>query len=135
MINSRKIEDLTPEADKLCRLFIAKCRDAGIDVLITSTYRDLESQAALYAQGRTKHGQIVTNAKPGQSYHNYRVAFDFVPMQNGKCQWSNMTLFNQCGAIATSIGLDWAGNWKSFKEKAHCQFTGGKTLAQLQACA
>jgi len=28
-------------------------------------------------------------------------------------------------------GLEWAGDWKSFKEEAHFQYTGGKTIAQL----
>jgi len=30
-------------------------------------------------------------------------------------------------------GLEWAGDWKSFKEEAHFQYTGGKTIAQLQS--
>jgi peptidoglycan L-alanyl-D-glutamate endopeptidase CwlK len=84
MINSRSVNDLHPHVADLCRKFIAACKKAGIDVLITSTYRDMESQAAIYAQGRTKAGRIVTRAKPGQSWHNYRLAFDFVPIVNGK---------------------------------------------------
>lgn len=53
MINSRKIEDLTPAVAEKCRAFVAECAAQGIDVLITSTYRDFESQAALFAKGRT----------------------------------------------------------------------------------
>ena len=86
MKNSRNIDDLHPIVAKMCRDFVAKCDEEGIDVLITSTYRDLESQAAIYAQGRTTPGKKVTNAKPGQSWHNWRVAFDFVPVVNGKAQ-------------------------------------------------
>jgi peptidoglycan L-alanyl-D-glutamate endopeptidase CwlK len=133
MINSRKIEDLHPKVADLCRAFVAKCAAAGIDVLITSTYRDRESQAALYAKGRTAPGPKVTNAKPGQSWHNWRVAFDFVPIEHGKAQWDDAAAFRRCGAIAESIGLEWAGRWKSFPEMAHCQFTGGLTLADFQA--
>ena len=132
MINSRKIEDLHPRVAELCRQFMAKCAKQGIDVLITSTYRDNESQAALYAQGRTKPGPKVTGAKPGQSYHNHRVAFDFVPIVNGKAAWNDTKLFVRCGEIAESCGLEWAGRWKSFKEMAHCQFTGGLSLADFQ---
>jgi len=84
VINSRKIEDLHPKVAEMCRAFIQKCDEQGIDILITSTYRDAESQDALYAQGRTKPGKIVTNAKAGQSFHNWRVAFDFVPLLYGK---------------------------------------------------
>lgn len=134
MINSRKLEDLHPKVKNLCEIFIKKCDEAGIDVLITSTYRDHESQNALYAQGRTTAGKIVTNAKAGQSWHNWRLAFDFVPLVNGKAMWADTGLFTKCGRIAESIGLEWAGSWSGkFKETAHCQFTGGLSLADLQA--
>lgn len=132
MINSRKIEDLNPRVAELCKAFIAECDKAGIDVIITSTYRDNESQNALYAQGRTLAGKKVTNAKAGQSYHNYRIAFDFCPIVNGKADWNNVANFTKCGEIAEQIGLEWAGRWKSFKELAHCQFTGGLTIEDLQ---
>lgn len=132
MKNSRNIDDLHPIVAKMCHDFVAKCDAEGIDVLITSTYRDLESQAAIYAQGRTTPGKKVTNAKPGQSWHNWRVAFDFVPVVNGKAQWNDLKTFERCGVIAESVGLEWAGRWKSFKEMAHCQFTGGLKLADFQ---
>jgi peptidoglycan L-alanyl-D-glutamate endopeptidase CwlK len=134
MINSRKLEDLHPKVKLLCEQFINGCDAAGIDVLITSTYRDMESQKALYEQGRTTKGNIVTNAKAGQSFHNYRVAFDFVPIVGGKCVWNDIGLFTKCGRIAESLGLEWAGSWAGkFKETAHCQFTGGLSLADFQA--
>lgn len=135
MINSRKIEDLHPRVAALCEAFVANCAAQGIDVLITSTYRDMESQAALYAQGRSKPGARVTNAKPGESWHNFRCAFDFVPIVAGKAQWDNTASFIRCGEIAEGLGLEWAGRWKSFREMAHCQFTGGLNLAQLRSGA
>lgn len=136
MINSRSLDDLHPRARALCELFVETCAINGIDVLITSTLRDFEAQTALYAQGRTKAGPIVTNAKAGQSFHNYGVAFDFVPIVNGKAQWNDRAAFKRCGFIAEDIGLEWAGRWKGrMVETAHCQFTGGKTIAQLQAGA
>ena len=133
MINSRKLEDLNPKVRVLCEKFIEKCKSQNIDVLITSTYRDAESQNALYAQGRTIAGKIVTNARAGQSYHNWRVAFDFVPLVHGKAQWSDVATFTKCGEIAELVGLEWAGRWKKFKELAHCQYTGGLKLADFQA--
>jgi peptidoglycan L-alanyl-D-glutamate endopeptidase CwlK len=134
MINSRKLEDLHPKVKLLCEQFINGCDAAGIDVLITSTYRDMESQKALYEQGRTTKGNIVTNAKAGQSFHNYRVAFDFVPIVGGKCVWNDIGLFTKCGRIAESLGLEWAGSWSGkFKETAHCQYTSGLSLADFQA--
>lgn len=138
MINSRKIEDLLPVVQTKVHAFIKKCNESGIDVLITSTYRDNESQTSLYNQGRTPESKArgekkVTNAKAGQSYHNYAIAFDFVPLINGKAQWNNIALFNKCGVIAKSCGLEWAGDWKTFKELAHCQYSAGLTISELQA--
>lgn len=133
MINSRKIEDLHPKVRPLCKAFVARCKAAKIDILITSTYRDQASQAALYAQGRTTPGRKVTNAKPGKSFHNWRVAFDFVPLVNGKAAWDDLALFTRCGEIAESVGLEWAGRWNNFREYAHCQYTGGLTLADFNA--
>lgn len=133
MKNSRDIKDLLPIVAAKCDSFIAECKRQGLDVLITSTLRDNESQDALYAQGRTTAGKIVTNAKGGQSFHNYGCAFDFVPVVNGKAQWNDLAAFERCGMIAESLGLEWAGRWKSMREMAHCQYTGGLTLKDLQA--
>lgn len=133
MINSRKTADLHPRVRAMCAAFIARCAKAGIDVIITSTYRDIESQNALYAKGRTKPGPKATNAKGGDSFHNHRVAFDFVPVVGGKAAWNDIGAFVRCGEIAESCGLEWAGRWKKFKELAHCQFTGGLTLAEFKA--
>ena len=133
MINSRKISDLHPVVARKCQDFIDKCEAAGIDVIITSTLRTMEEQAALYAQGRTKAGPIVTNAKPGQSWHNWGCAFDFVPIKNGKADWNNIMTFGKCGKIAESVGLEWGGRWRTMKDLPHCQFTGGNTLAQFQS--
>lgn len=132
MINSRDIKELHPIVSKMCLSFIDKCKSEGIDVIITSTYRDFESQQSLYNQGRTTPGKKVTNAKPGQSFHNFRVAFDFVPIVNGKAQWNDLSLFKRCGEIAKSCGLEWAGEWKTFKEFAHCQYTSGLSLKDFQ---
>lgn len=137
MINSRNISDLLPQVQPLANAFIEKCKAEGIELLITSTYRDKESQAALFAQGRTTPGKIVTNARAGQSFHNYRVAFDVVPLRNGKPVWDtnneNAVLWKRIGAIGVECGLEWAGNWRTFKEFPHFQFTGGLTLADFQA--
>ena len=132
MINSRSLSDLNPKVAAMCSEFINRCKAQHIDILITSTYRDAESQNALYAQGRTAPGKKVTNAKGGQSYHNWKVAFDFCPLVNGKPNWNDVALYTKCGEIAESVGLEWAGRWKTFKELAHCQYTGGLTLHDFQ---
>lgn len=133
MINSRSLDELLPEVKSRVEHFIALCQDNGIDLLVTSTYRDAESQDALYAQGRTTKGFIVTNAKGGESYHNYRCAVDVVPLINGKPDWDTAhPVWESVAILGKQSGLEWAGDWKTFKEMAHFQYTGGLTIAQLK---
>ena len=133
MINSRSVDDLLPQVKEKVEMFLQACKDAGIDLIVTSTYRDEESQNELYAQGRTKPGSIVTNARGGWSYHNYRCAVDVVPVVNGKCDWDGShPVWADVGRLGKENGLDWAGEWVHFKELAHFQYTGGLTLMDLQ---
>ena len=133
MINSRNLDDLLPQVKIKVEQFIQACKDKGIDILVTSTYRDMESQDALYEQGRTTPGKIVTNARAGDSYHNWRCAVDVVPIIGGKPDWDGShPAWQQIGEIGEECGLEWAGRWKSFKELAHFQYTNGLTLAQLK---
>lgn len=136
MINSRSLTDLIEPAKERAVKFIDLCKAAGIDLLVTSTYRDKESQDALYAQGRTTPGKIVTKAKGGESFHNYRCALDVVPLVNGKPNWNDSDpVWAEVGRLGKTAGLEWAGDWKTFKETAHFQYTGGLSLKQLQAGA
>lgn len=136
MINSRNIDDLLPPVAARCREFLARCEAEKIDILITSTYRDFESQERLYAQGRLLPGDTVTWAKAGDSWHNWRRAFDVVPMRNGKCVWStrglDRMLWLKVGEIGESCGLEWAGNWQRHPEFPHFQDRMGRTLYGLK---
>ena len=134
MINSRDVSDLLPHIHDRVQKFVVAAKAQGIDLLVTSTYRDNASQAALYAQGRTAPGKVVTNARPGESFHNYRCAVDVVPIKNGKPVWDvKDPVWQEVGKLGKAAGLEWAGDWKRFKEFPHFQYTGGLTLAQLQA--
>ena len=136
MINSRSLDDLIPPAKARVQAFLDAAKKQGIDLLVTSTYRDNASQDALYAQGRTTPGKKVTNAKAGQSWHNYRCAVDVVPIVAGKPRWDvKDEVWQQVGALGKAAGLEWAGDWKKFKEYPHFQYTSGLTLAQLQSGA
>ena len=120
MISSRHITDLHVSIRGKCEQFIIDCKAQEIDILITSTYRDDEMQTHLYASGRTRKGNILTNAKAGQSKHNKRMAFDFCVMQGGKCDWNNTELFTKAGLIGENLGLIWAGRWRGrIKEISH----------------
>jgi peptidoglycan L-alanyl-D-glutamate endopeptidase CwlK len=135
---SRRLEDLDSAVQWRAHALVKAAKDAGLDLLITSTYRSKEEQAALYAQGRTKPGAIVTNARPGDSYHNWRCAFDVVPLRNGKPVWSTSgpdgDLWRKIGEMGEAVGLEWAGRWTGkLREMAHFQYTGGLTLADFKA--
>lgn len=123
---SRNLNDLRKDVKEKAELHIKLCADEGIDLLVYCTYRSNAEQAAEYAKGRTAPGKIVTNAKPGQSKHNHTdngapasLAYDCVPVVNGKAQWSNSKLINRVGELGEKAGLVWAGRWKSFKEYVH----------------
>ena len=133
MINSRSLDELAPPVKERVENFLNLCKENNIDLLVTSTYRDNESQQALYAQGRTTAGKVVTNAKAGDSWHNWRCAVDVVPLVNGKPNWDGSDpVWVKIGELGNQAGLEWAGNWKTFKELAHFQYTGGLTLTDLK---
>lgn len=131
---SRSLDDLLPPVREKALMFETACALHGHDVLIYCTYRPEKEQNELYAQGRTKPGRIVTNARGGESLHNWRCAFDYVPLVGGKPQWNDKALYLKTGIIAEECGLQWAGRWKgTLRETAHCQYTGGLSLADLRA--
>ena len=135
VITSRKIVDLHPHTAKLCEAFLIACRHHEIDVIITCTYRDDEAQAELYAQGRTKPGRIVTYAKPGQSMHNKRLAFDVVPLRAGKAVWGtqgeDLALWQKIGALGEAQGLSWGGRW-NHPDMPHFQDDTVKDLSDIE---
>lgn len=131
---SRALSDLEPVVQTKALKFVDACKAAGIEILIYCTYRSTEEQDELYTQGRSKPGDIVTNARGGESFHNFRCAFDFVPLVAGKPAWKNTELYRKAGLLAESVGLEWAGRWTGkLRETAHCQFTNGLKLADLKA--
>lgn len=132
MINRRKIEDLLPVMQRACREFIRRMNDAGfLHVGISSTLRDKTYQDHLFAQGRTRPGNIVTNARGGQSVHNYGLAFDFFQNIRGR-EWNDNNFWQIGGRIWVEMGGVWGGNWPNFVDRPHCEFTSGLTVRDLQ---
>lgn len=109
----------------------------GVTVEVISGLRSWAAQAALYASGRTKPGRIVTKAKPGSSWHNYGLAIDLGLFKSGvyldeKKPAEADKLYAEIGKIAAKLGIEWAGNWKTFTETPHFQVTFGMSLAQAR---
>lgn len=112
------------------------------DVAISQGLRTFAEQDALYAQGRTVKGSKVTNAKGGQSIHNYGLAVDFVLKLNGKeVSWDTKKDFDndkqadwmEVVAVFKKYGWVWGGDWRTFKDMPHFEKTFGHTWQTLLA--
>lgn len=110
-------------------------------VRITSTLRTWKEQEELYAQGRTKPGSKVTNAKAGDSIHNYALAFDMVLIINGKtASWDvkkdwdkdKQSDWMEVVTYVKSKGWKWGGDWVSFKDMPHFEKTFGNSVRHLK---
>lgn len=134
-MSSRKLDDLRPEVRPQVDAFLAACAAAGVDVLITCTLRSREEQTELYAQGRTSPGHIVTNARAGQSAHQYGLAIDVVPMVNGKPDWNGKDpVWEKVGELGQAAGLTWLGAPGSkFPEEPHLEHSDWRTVAGIAA--
>lgn len=114
--------DLLPEAkDKVSQL-IENLAARGIEAEIAQGTRSAAEQNALYAQGRTKPGAIVTNARGGKSNHNHKKAVDLVPteLKNRKNWDPENPIWGVIGEEAKKLGLEWGGDWKR-KDLPHVQ--------------
>jgi len=131
IVSETRILTLHPKVREKAREFINKAEKQNIKLRVASAYRSYAEQNDLYAQGRTKAGKIVTNAKGGQSSHNFGTAIDVVPIVNGKADYN--TDWNKIATIGKSIGFAWGGDWTSIKDKPHFEMNFGNTLAQLRA--
>lgn len=109
---------------------------------LTQGLRTIAYQNSLYAQGRTTKGSIVTNAKGGQSLHNYGLATDFCLIIDGKTMSYNEVKDYDADGIADwkevvntfkSHGWFWGGDFKSIKDSPHFEKTFGKTWKTLLA--
>jgi len=123
MINSRLLSDLDPEAEAVAEAHISACLEEGIELLITSTYRDYESQDALYAIGRNGDPRkVVTNAPAGHSWHNFKCAWDVVPIVSGKPVWdATDPMWKKVIDAGKSVGAEAGADWKSFPDLPHFQ--------------
>ena len=126
-MNEKRIASLHPPFLALARQFLTDCEKAGHRLRVTFGYRTLDEQAKLYAQGRTAPGAIVTNAKPGQSAHNYAAAIDVVFLtKDSKANWNGP--WKDIGAIGEKLGLVWGGNFKNFPDRPHFEWAHWRDL-------
>lgn len=140
---ARDIKQLHPRLQEKAAELVALCEENGISIKIGECYRTVEEQNALYAQGRTKPGNKVTNAK-GTSYssqHQWGIAMDFFldmdidgdGKKSDDAFNNKKKTFNKVGKLAKSIGLGWGGDWKSPVDMPHVYLDDwGSTTSKLK---
>lgn len=142
MVNLNKLHPhVKKQAEKL--EVNANKRLTKYSMKITHGFRSFAEQNALYAQGRTTKGSKVTNAKGGQSMHNFGLAIDIclITPDGKKAVWDTKSDFDKDGKAdwmevveeAKKLGFAWGGDWKGFYDAPHFEMTGGLTLKDLQA--
>lgn len=142
-ITLQRIEQLHPAVREQVKQIIKECDEAltgRAKVRITQGLRSFEEQEKLYAIGRITSGKKVTNAKAGQSIHNYGLAVDICMMIDGKTaswdtvkDWDNDKVADwyECVKIFAKHGWDWGGNWKTFKDLPHFEKKNVRTKKGL----
>lgn len=106
----------------------------GVRLRFASVHRDWQEQEDLYNKVPK-----VTNARGGQSLHNYGLAFDIVLLYdkdgNGtfeSASWDTvidrdgdgMADWMEVADYFKSKGYEWGGDWTSFKDYPHFQIPG-----------
>ena len=139
VLTEERLSRVHPGLGSRGRTLVALCAQAGVAVMLTQGLRTWKEQDALYAQGRTAppigRKYIVTNAKGGSSWHNFGLAFDIVVLDSiGKANWdTSHPGWARAAKIGKSLGLEWGGDWKSFKDLPHFQSVGELALADARA--
>lgn len=143
-ISLQRIQKLHPKLREEAKQILAEAESVlgqKAKVRFTFTLRTFAEQQALYDQGRTKPGQIVTNAKPGQSLHNYGMAIDIAFVIDGKdASWDTkkdwdgdkVSDWMEVVEVFQKHGWEWGGSWRTFKDLPHFQKTFGHTWQSLK---
>lgn len=133
--------ELHPIVEEKKNELLEKAAAIDIDLVITDETRSIDRQNELYEQGRSTSGNIVTNARGGESYHNYGLAIDYALRDgNGDIIWDIYYDGNDNGKadwfevadLAKELGFDWGGDWESFRDYPHLQMDFGLSIHQLQ---
>lgn len=99
---------------------------------VTCTYRSNDEQTQLY-NSKPK----VTNAKAGQSPHNFRpaLAFDIAFVTVKKALSWDSKLFKNFADILHEIEprIEWGGSWVGFKDAPHYQLNGWQNYKPASA--
>lgn len=130
---SRKIEDCDIRLQQVWQRSSEKWNsEHEVKVFLTCTQRNADEQNALYAQGRTADGHVVTNAKAYESPHNFDPSYAFdVGFKNpdGSLNWETAN-FIKFAALIHLIDetIVWGGNFHSIKDLPHYEKADWRNL-------
>jgi peptidoglycan LD-endopeptidase CwlK len=119
------IRSLQLDAQELARSSLAAIRRRlagdGMDARIISGTRTYAEQNALYRQGRGGNpGNRVTNARGGQSWHNFGLAWD-IGIFDGGAYVTKGGPYAQVSSAGKVAGVEWGGDWPGFPDPPHYQ--------------
>lgn len=106
---------------------------SNVQAVLVAGPRSFAKSDALYAQGRTAPGPIVTNAPAGESFHNYDLAVDFAMITNGKDDDVVGPHWMTVVSIMKKHGFEWGGDWHSIVDNPHFENRYGFAWEQLLA--
>ncbi|PIR69861.1 MAG: peptidase M15 [Candidatus Niyogibacteria bacterium CG10_big_fil_rev_8_21_14_0_10_46_36] len=123
---------LKPKVRALAVRLIEECNKQGFSIMVSRGFRSTEQQDKYYAQGRTKPGKIITNARGGFSFHNFGVAFDIRPVLDAENEHKREAFYRKAGEMGMALGLEWGGAWTTFVDPPHFQYTAGYSIEDFR---
>lgn len=128
-VSIERLQKVQPFIRERAVRFFDTMESMGLRPRVVQGFRTTEEQNALYAQGRSTKGKIVTNARGGESFHNYGLAIDIAFLNDDGSVDFNVS--EEIGKLGESFGFEWGGRWKKFLDKPHFQIVGNLTIKQL----
>ena len=129
-----KIDTLEPEfKPKIAALLLASESVTGLKWVVTAARRTMAEQKAIYAQGRTAPGKVVSNAPPGSSAHNYGLAADLAPLKkDGSIWWgAPKSIWQKMADEAVKLGLTSGFYFKTIFDAPHVESPSWKQRRAL----
>ncbi|MDO7907119.1 M15 family metallopeptidase [Paenibacillus sp. JX-17] len=140
-IDTTPVSGLDPAVLRAKNELVQQVRAKGIHMMITEGFRSPAEQDKLYNQGRTTAGKVVTQARGGESYHNYGLAIDFaIRTPDGGVVWdmkydgngNGIPDWSEIVTAAKALGFTWGGDWADFPDYPHLQMDFGLSIRDLQ---
>ena len=132
-VTRERLQQLHPAVRERFEAFIDEVETTlNVTIRMEPPLRTFAEQQALWEQGRTKPGKVVTWAPPGSSYHNYGLAADLVPwkMDHTDLDWNYD--FKKWKPLADEYQLVWGGDFSKNKyDPDHFQYTAGLSWQDL----